>query len=363
LKAIAFLAVALASVSATLVAQQTELGGKVRSGQTVTVPASETVQGDLIASAGTVRVDGRVDGDLVASGGQVSVAGTVTGDVLVAAGSTTISGRVDGDVRVASGQARLEGPVGEDVLLAAGQATVAPGARIDGDLIFGAGRLAMDGAVSGGVLGATGSYTRTGTVAGSEKVTVERGGRRTPTLADRALDRLRRYASILVVGLLMLWLLPRPTHGAADSLRRRPLASLLGGILGIIGGTILGVVVVLITVLLAIVLGLLGLGALTAAAVLAGILAAGIIAYLYFLALAFAAQATVGLALGRLLFRSGGRSFVGGFGAMLLGVLVVVLISAIPVAGPWLEGLLVLSGLGGLVLVLLGGRRLVEQPA
>ncbi|HEY2959857.1 MAG TPA: polymer-forming cytoskeletal protein [Actinomycetota bacterium] len=363
MKAIAFLAVALASLSATFVAQQTELGGKVRSGQTVTVPASETVQGDLIASAGTVRIDGRVDGDLVASGGEVTVTGNVTGDVLVAAGSVTISGPVGGDVRIASGQARLEGPVGEDVLLAAGQATVAPGARIDGDLIFGAGRLAMDGAVSGGVLGATGSYTRTGTVAGSEKVTVEREGRRAPTLADRALDRLRRYASILIVGLLMLWLLPRLTHGAADSVRRRPLASLLGGLLGIIGGVILGVVVVLITVLLAVVLGLLGLGGLTAAAVLAGILAAGVIAYLYFLALAFAAQATVGLALGRLVFRGGGRSFVGGFGAMLLGVLVVVLVSAIPVAGPWLEGLLVLFGLGGLVLVLLGGRRLVEQPA
>src|SRR6266511_2423953 len=93
-KAIAFLALALASLSAAAVAQQTELGGKVRSGQEVTVPAEETVPGDLIASAGTVRIDGRVDGDLVASGGQVTVAGTVTGDVLVAAGTTTISGDV-----------------------------------------------------------------------------------------------------------------------------------------------------------------------------------------------------------------------------------------------------------------------------
>jgi cytoskeletal protein CcmA (bactofilin family) len=364
LKAIAFLALALASLSAAAVAQQTELGGKVRSGQRVTVPASETVQGDLIASAGTVRIDGRVDGDLVASGGQVTVAGRVTGDVLVAAGSTTISGQVDGDVRIAGGQARLEGRVGEDVLLGAGQATVAPGARIGGDLIFGAGQLTMDGAVGGSVLGATGNYTRTGTVAGSEKVTVEqRGQRRAPTLADRAFDRLRRYASILVVGVLMLWLLPRLTRGAADSVRGRPLASLLAGILGIIGATILVVVVILVTVLLAIVLGLLGLGSLAAAIVLAGILAAGIVAFLFFLALAFGAQATVGLALGRLLFRGEGRSFVSGFGAMVLGVLVVVLISAIPVAGAWLEGLLVLLGLGGLVLMLLGGRRLAEKPA
>jgi len=114
MKAIAFLAVALATLPAAAV-QQSELGGKVRSGQEVTVPSGETVQGDLIASAGRVRIDGRVDGDLVASGGEVTVAGTVTGDVMVGAGSTTISGQVGGDVRAGTGQARIEGQVGEDL--------------------------------------------------------------------------------------------------------------------------------------------------------------------------------------------------------------------------------------------------------
>src|SRR6266540_2066154 len=347
LKAIAFLAVALGSLSAAAVAQQTELGGKVRSGQEVTVPAGETV-----------------DGDLVASGGQVTVAGTVTGDVLVAAGSTTISGQVDGDVRVASGRARLEGRVGEDVLLAVGQATVASGARVGGDLIFGAGQMTMDGAIAGSVLGATGNYTKAGSVAGSEKVTVQqRGQKQAPTLADRALDRLRRYASILAIGLLMLWLVPRMIRGAADSARGRPLVSFAVGILGVIGITILLVLVILVTVLMAIALGLLGLGSLSAVIMFAGILGAGIIAFLFFLALAFGAQATVGLALGRLLFRGGGRSFVSGFGALALGLLAVVLISAIPVAGGWLEGLLVLLGLGGLVLMLRPGRRLAEQSS
>jgi cytoskeletal protein CcmA (bactofilin family) len=361
LKPIAFLALALASLSATAAAQQTELGGKVRSGQEVTVPSGETVQGDLIASAGTVRIDGTVDGDLVASGGRVTVAGTVTGDVLVAAGSTTISGQVDGDVRIASGQARLEGRVGEDVLLAVGQATVTSGARVGGDLIFGAGQVTMDGVVAGSVLGATGNYTKAGSVAGSEKVTVREREKKQPTLADRAFDRLRRYASILAVGVLLLWLVPRMVFGAADVARGRPLVSFVVGILGVIGVTVLLMLVVLVTVLLAIVLGLLGLGSLTAAVVFAGILAGGIVAFLFFLALAFGAQATVGLALGRLLFRGDGRSFVAGFAALALGVLVVVLVSAIPLAGGWLEGLLVLLGLGGLVLML-RNRRPAGQP-
>ena len=85
------LALALAR-SPVAAAQQAELGGKVRSGRQLTIPAGERGQGDLIATAGTVQVNGRIDGDLVASGGQVTVAGTVTGDLLAAAATTTISG-------------------------------------------------------------------------------------------------------------------------------------------------------------------------------------------------------------------------------------------------------------------------------
>jgi cytoskeletal protein CcmA (bactofilin family) len=362
MKAIAFLAVALATLPAAAAAQQSELGGKVRSGQEVTVAAGETVQGDLIASAGRIRIEGRDDGDLVASGGEVTVAraGAVTGDVLAAAGSTTISGQVDGDVRAATGQARVEGRVGEDLVLAAGQATVAQGAQVGGDLIVGAGQLRLEGAVTGSVLGAAGDYRRTGSVRGSEQVRVGQP-ERDRTLTDRGFDLLRRYASILVVGLLLLWLLPRAFRFAADAVRGRPLVSLGVGILGFIGAVVLLVLVILVTVLLAVGLGLLGLGQLAGATVFGGTLAAGLVAFLFFLAVAFAAQATVGLGLGRLLFRGPRRSLLKAFVALALGVAVVVALSAIPVAGGWLEALLVVLGLGALVLVMFSRRyRLVE---
>jgi hypothetical protein len=362
MKGIVLLAVALATLPAAA-ARQSELGGKVRSGQEVTIPAGETVQRDLIASAGTVRVDGRVDGDLVASGGRVVVAGVVTGDVLVAAGSTTISGEVGGDVRAAAGQARVEGRVGEDVVLGAGQATVARGAQIGGDLIVGAGRLQLDGAVTGSVLGSAGGYTRGGSVAGSERVNVRQPEQApAPTLADRTADVLRRYVSILVVGLLLLWLLPRAFRGAADAVRGRPLVSLGIGALGFIGVVVLLVLVVLVTVLLAVALGLLGLGSLTGVTVFGGLLVAAVVAFLFFIAVAFGAQATAGLALGRLLFRGEGRSFRGGLGALAFGVLVVVLVAAVPVAGGLLEVLVVLLGLGALLLLARPGRRRLAEP-
>jgi hypothetical protein len=287
------------------------------------------------------------------------VAGTVTGDALVAAGSTTISGQVDGDLRVGAGQARIEGRVNEDVLLGAGQATVASGSQIGGDLIFGTGRMQMDGAVAGSVLGSTGDYTRGGSVGDSERVNLAEpaGEQREPTLADRLLDVVRRYVSLLVIGVLLVWLLPRLVRGAADSARRRILPSLGFGVLGFIGVIIGLVLLLLVTILVAVVLGLLSLGSLTGITLFAGLLVAAILVFLFVLAIAFAAQAVVGLALGRLVVRGEGHSFGSTLGALAVGLLVVVLVAAIPVVGGWLEALLVLVGLGALLLMARPGRR------
>jgi hypothetical protein len=90
-------------------AQETELGGKLRSGDQVVVPAGETIEGDLYASGGLVRVEGRVEGDLLAAAGQ-QVAGQVTGDVMAAGGSIDVSGRVGGDVRAAGGSSPSADP-------------------------------------------------------------------------------------------------------------------------------------------------------------------------------------------------------------------------------------------------------------
>ncbi|MGH8903381.1 MAG: hypothetical protein ACRDYA_17345 [Egibacteraceae bacterium] len=113
-------------------AQESELGGKVRSGNEVIVPAGETVSNDLYVFGRRIRIEGRVEGDLTAFGGEVDVSGPVTGDVLVGAGTTTISGQVDGDVRVGSGQAMVPGSVGEDLLVGAGRVTIVSGARVLG---------------------------------------------------------------------------------------------------------------------------------------------------------------------------------------------------------------------------------------
>ena len=63
--------------------------------------------------------------------------------------------------------------------------------------------------------------------------------------------------SLMVVGGLLLWLLPRLIRGAAEAVRGRPLLSLGVGVLGFLGAVVALVLLVLVTVLVAVVLGLL----------------------------------------------------------------------------------------------------------
>jgi hypothetical protein len=360
---IAFLGSVLLMLSAVALAQERGLSGKVRSGDEVVVPAGETVVHDLYAAGGSVRVEGRVEGDLVAVGSEVDVAGSVTGDVLAAGGATTISGDVGGDVRAAAGQVMVRGSVGEDLVVGAGRATVASGARVGQDFIFGTGRTTLDGTVAGDVLGSTGDYVKRGTVAGDEQVSVEAPQERPPTLGERVLERLRRYISLLAVGALLLWLAPRALRAAADLVRQRPLPSLGAGVLAIVGFGALAFAVILVTVLASIVLGLLGLGLLTGTALFAGLLAGGVLGFVFLVAVAFGAEAVVGLILGRLLLPQdsqdlpqgapqGTRSFGGDFSALAIGLLIVVAVTSIPLLGGFLEFVAVLLGLGALILAL-----------
>jgi hypothetical protein len=210
----------------------------------------------------------------------------------------------------------------------------------------------MDGAVTGSVLGTTGNYSEGGSIGGTERVNLQQPeGQQEPTVADHILDGLRRYVSILVVGLLLLWLLPRLLRGAAEVARDRPLVALGVGLLAFVGVVVTLILVSLVTALVAVVLALLGLGSLSGVTVFAGILVAAIIAFVFVLAVGFAAQATVGYVVGRLLLRGEGHSFLAGLGALALGVLMVVLLGAIPFVGGVLGALVVLLGLGALVLM------------
>jgi cytoskeletal protein CcmA (bactofilin family) len=355
-------AVLVLTGASVAVAQDTELGGKIQTGGQITISADETVDGDLYASGGRILVEGTVDGDLIAAAGQVTISGQVSGDLMASGGAVDISGEVGGDARVAAGQSTVSGSIGEDLILASGQATVSESGEVGEDLVFGSGRMTMNGTVGGDVLGATGNYDRQGTVQGTENVTIQEA--EAPTTADRILDAVQRLISLLLVAALFLWLAPRYLEEPTRMLKQKPWASLGVGFVGVIAFGVAIFLVIVVAVLLGIGMALVGLSDLVGAIVFAALAAIVLLCFVFFLMAVFGAPSWVGMAIGSVAVSldSAARRWA----ALIIGLIIVVALTSIPVVGGWLGLLILLFGLGAGILALRPRRTTpmpVEPPA
>lgn len=328
----------LMSLVAVAVAQDEEfLEGKIRSGDSITIPAGETVEGDLYLFGGNVTIAGTVTGDLLVFGGQVDISGTVEGDLFVGAGTTDITGTVMGDVRAGTGQLRIPGMVGEDVLAGTGQLTVS--GDVGEDVLFGAGTMSLSGSVGGDVLGQTGAYDRTGTVGGSEDVTIQESE---PVERVGPFVRgLSRFASLLIIGLGVIWLLRKTFEGRIADLRQSPGSVALWGLLFLAALVIVPLAVTLVGVLLAIVFGLLGLGLLVGITIMMIVVTWVLVGLVAFIVIAVLAPITVGTWLAAMVLPDDTPAYL----AMAAGVAALVILELIPIVG----------GLVGLAVTIIGG--------
>jgi len=354
---------ALLALLTDIVLAQGAVNDKLRTGNTVTIAAGETVSHDVYAFAGTVRVDGTVDGDLVASGGLVDVAGSVTGDVLAAGGSVNITGTVGGDTRIAGGTLSVGGAVKEDLAAVGGRLTVTPSGTVGGDLIAGTGQLTIDGAVTGNVLARTGTYAKAGTVGGTEDVTLTgQDGRpalpgAAPTATQQVIDAVRHFLVVVLVGALLIWLVPRAYARMKTTLRERPLPAAGWGIVAIVGFLVMLIVVLIAMILLAIAFGLLGFTDLVGIGILGGIIAILGAGLVFGVVAGYVADALVGVALASLVVRGENTSRWRELAVLAIGAAVVVILSSLPIVGPWVKLVVILLGLGAVLLAWRGPRR------
>ncbi len=363
-------AIALVVFTGVVLAQSTD---KLRSGQTVTIAAGETVPSDLYVFGGTVRVEGTVDGDLVAFGGTIDVLGTVTGDVLAAGGRVTVSGTVGGDARVAGGSVSVAGKVAEDLAATGGQVSLDPSGTVGEDMLASAGRLTVDGTVTGDLTATAGSYAKAGAIGGTEDVIIspERAPTATPippsvqeTATSVAVDAIQHFVVVLLAGGLLLWLAPRAYAATQVTLRTRPLPSAGWGILGLIGYVVVLIAIIIAMILLAIIFGIVSFGDLVGLSVLGGIVALLGLTLGFIVVCAYLADAIVGAALAGFVMRGRGPMTRGQeFGALAAGAAVVVILSSIPVIGGWVKLVVILLGLGAVLLAWWSARRSTPGPA
>lgn len=381
----------------------------VVSGATVIVDG--VVNGDLVAAGADIIVNGKVNGSLMMAGrvltlnGQVggtvysagaaitlgpqatvarsvffagysytAASGSVVGrDNVVAGYQAILKGEVQRDLLATLGALELNGAIGRNVMATVaepGAATpqfwapwdsgpelppsVAPGLRIGPEAKI-VGKLMYTSPVEqGGAI----QVTPAGGIAYSQpQVTTTAGAPATPVTtpnatAEWAWARLREFVSLLVIGLLALWLLPVFFERVAERTQAQPwLAAAWGILVGIVGygGALLATILIILAVA--------GLAALTLAGLATTAFGLGFsawsVAFTLFLLLGAYGSKLVVLyplshaLLARILPQWNSYRIV----PLAVGILFFVLLRSIPYLGVLLEITVTLIGLGALWLV------------
>ncbi|MGB9755065.1 hypothetical protein [Roseiflexus castenholzii] len=355
------------------------------------------VVGDVVAMAQTIEINGVIEGDLLSVGGGVVLNGTVTDDARVAAGIVRFDPQARvGDTLLGTGASveMLPGStLGGSLIFIGGQALLS--GNVDGDVLFGGNSLLLRGSVGGDVEAAVDPTTAptwvsqiriegvasppsapagltvereariggdltyrssapatipAGAVAGQVRFTEElRTTPPQPTIADRLLDVVRRFAGLFLLGLILVWLAPRIVQGTIGELETRPVASLGWGVVSILAISLAFMIVTLVTVVLSIMLGFVKLSGLMGITLAAGAIVGMALVVLTILAVAYVAQIVVGFEAGRQVLLRIRPSWVERpFAPLAVGLLVLVVLTALPAVG-WVIGLVsVLLGLGAL---------------
>ena len=377
-----------------------------------TIKINGTVEDDLIAVGGTIEINGTVEGDLMAAGQTVTVRGTVTDDVRIAGQVLTLdseaqvgdevlaaglsiegkkgssvgggfiyggyqallAGDVAQDLTVAVGGLQLSGSVGGDVKAEVGEAgegppptffmpgappmpsvpmglTVDEGAQIGGKLDY---TSASEWSVPAELV--AGAITRHEPEIEVKAEVVVSPARRA---ADWFLGHLRRLVTLLLVGLLLVWAVPGWTEKATGALRAKPLPSLGWGVVSIAVFILALLVILIVTILVAVILGVITLGGLAGTTAWTGALTMALLAFFFSIAVAYVTKVVVSFLGGRLILARLKPDWADGrIWPLVVGVVLFVIITAIPILG-WLVNLaVVLLGLGALWLL---GRDIYRQ--
>lgn len=357
-----------------------------------------TIKGDLVAVASLVTINGVVEGDLLAAGQAILINGEVRDDARVAGQAILLApvARVNGDLAV--GGLSLENQAGSrvqgDLLIGAYQALLA--GEIGRNITGGLNRLELRGSVGGDIDIAVGGdsdpsavqFSPAGpiplprvqpnlTLADSARIggkliyhsivaatvnpsaQIAGGVTFDPQPATSAqpagqpaipgLSYLQRFGGLLLIGLLLLWLMPGWTRRLADTIEARPLPSLGWGLVTFFAFIAAALAVMALTIALAVLLGWLTLGGLVGMTVVLGMLLDAVLVTGYIAFAAYIAQIVVGYMVARWLLRYvqpawAERPVV----PLVLGVLLYVVLRAIPGLGPLVGMAVVLAGLGAL---------------
>jgi cytoskeletal protein CcmA (bactofilin family) len=170
----------------------------------------------LLAAAPLLAAEGGSAGDRVVLSGDVRVpSGEVAGEVVVFSGDVMVGGLVRGDVVVFSGRVTVTGQVSGDIVSFSGLVLLGPNAQVGGSVIAREQVTRKPGAEVGGFVGRAFPVSF----------------RAPAVFVGRLALWLATSVSVLMLGLILLWLAPR----ASDAIQRVVVDSRMAAVLWGIG--------------------------------------------------------------------------------------------------------------------------------
>jgi len=231
---------------------------------TISVGAAEVINDDLFIGAETVDIAGTVNGDIYVGAGTVNFSGRVSGDLVVGAGTVIIDKAIIGDsLIVGAGTVTIDDQTRIGGSLLAGTGTLDNQARVGRNVMVGAGTTKLNNTVGGEVRLGTGTlslgpktvingdltYASEEEISQDEKAVIrgEVSKHQTPQFKQWDRQAMREkmakvwfaaklgmtamsFFGTLLVGLVMLWLMGKPTQAISEKIQGSLLASLGWGL-------------------------------------------------------------------------------------------------------------------------------------
>ena len=373
-----------------------------------TVEINGTVTGDVFAAGGAVKVNGNVEGSLVTGAQSIILNGTVDGsvyagastfslepqavigrnlyyggfnlsteegsrigrDLLVGAYQALLSGTIERDVQAGVGALDLTGSVGGDVFAEVGspeddQGTMFFGGPPGVETIVPAGIRISEDARIAGTLTYKSSQQQAAGIKGTPAGGVEYKYDPEPTGDEKARDvgfaamigswivkRVRIFVTLLVLGGLVIWQMPQLFERVNTTVKEDLGPTLGWGLVTIIvvyaGAAILAGLIIA----LGIFFGVITLGGLSKTILGIGFSSLGLVLAIFGLIVSYGSKLVVSFTGGKLILdQMAPEAAQKPIWPLLLGIVIYVVLRAVPIIGFWIGALVTIIGVGALWLV------------
>jgi hypothetical protein len=367
-----------------------------------------TVDGDLWAAGGKIHINGTVTDDVRIAGSDLKLGpsaevgddlfaagfgfgadpgSAIASDVFVAGYQALLGGDIGGDVRAAVGGFEVTGHVVGDVVVEVGEPdpefeqfsmfmrmwnpyfperiigpglTIKEDAQIDGELTYTSPVTVQipEGAVSGPIVYQTPVPTE-------EAPEVEVVAPEVPAGAITAaailgwfvrwiMGMVRTFMSLLIIGVLMLWLIPKWLKEVVQHWKEKPLHSLGWGVAALLAFFVAVPALFMVMIVLDIVVGLVTLGGLVGPITAIMMVLEGVLTVGFWTVAVYVTKVVFCYLVGWLILKRPAPAWVEkamGIMPLLIGIAIFTLVRSIPVLGAFVSMLVTIFGLGALWLL------------